>query len=294
MRDGMIAFSLFGVDIYWYGVFYAVSFLGLYGYLWWISSPRMAQVLDLREETRALIRDKIDLILLACFAGVIVGGRVWAFAQMSWSGHVEVNRRDLWRLHDGGMAFVGGVLGVALALTILRRFVLRASRTSFLQFGDIICSFLPVGIILGRRGNILNQELIGKPLTDLPTHVATTLTNLGLTRVYDRIDDIVRVNSNLIELVSEGVLTLIVCQVVFWSLYKKKNGYPHSHGRVVGVFLVCYAICRFGVEYFKYYRGARDYILDIFSFGQFFMIGFAIVGVIMILRSLPSRDHGRT
>lgn len=102
-----------------------------------------------------------------------------------------------------------------------------------------------------------------------------------------------RVNSNLIELLSEGVLTLIVCQVVFWSIYKTNNHYPKAYGRVVGVFLVCYAICRFCVEYVKYYRGAKDYILEIFSFGQFFMIGFAIVGVIMILRSLAPRHHGR-
>ena len=64
------------------------------------------------------------------------------------------------------MSFIGGVIGVALLLLILTRRV-GVKTKELLVLGDIILCVVPLGIFLGRIGNFLNQELIGKPLVDL-------------------------------------------------------------------------------------------------------------------------------
>lgn len=58
------------------------------------------------------------------------------------------------------MSFIGGVFGVGIALLVLA-WKKRFSVKEFLLLGDLILAFVPFGIMLGRIGNFLNQELYG-------------------------------------------------------------------------------------------------------------------------------------
>ena len=63
------------------------------------------------------------------------------------------------------MSFIGGIFGVTIALAILawkKRFTLK----DVLLLGDLIFAILPFGIMIGRIGNYLNQELYGVIVTD--------------------------------------------------------------------------------------------------------------------------------
>ena len=58
------------------------------------------------------------------------------------------------------MSFIGGIFGVSIAATLLA-WNKRFSAKEFLLLGDLILAFVPFGIMLGRIGNFLNQELYG-------------------------------------------------------------------------------------------------------------------------------------
>jgi phosphatidylglycerol:prolipoprotein diacylglycerol transferase len=58
------------------------------------------------------------------------------------------------------MSFIGGSVGVILAL-VAYRFFFKLSRKEFLLLLDCILVVVPLGIFLGRLGNFLNQELYG-------------------------------------------------------------------------------------------------------------------------------------
>jgi phosphatidylglycerol:prolipoprotein diacylglycerol transferase len=60
---------------------------------------------------------------------------------------------------------------------------------------DIVALSVPPGLRVGRFGNFLNNELIGKPTT-VPWAI-----------IYDAYDDIPRHPSQLYELTAEGIIT---------------------------------------------------------------------------------------
>lgn len=57
------------------------------------------------------------------------------------------------------MSFIGGFIGVTIALLILMK-IHKLTRRDLLILSDMIMIVLPVGIALGRFGNFLNQELV--------------------------------------------------------------------------------------------------------------------------------------
>jgi phosphatidylglycerol:prolipoprotein diacylglycerol transferase len=63
------------------------------------------------------------------------------------------------------MSFIGGIFGVTIALVILAR-KKRLTGKELLLLGDLIFAILPFGIMVGRIGNFLNQELYGVVVSD--------------------------------------------------------------------------------------------------------------------------------
>ena len=104
------------------------------------------------------------------------------------------------------------------------------------------------GIMLGRIGNFLNQELYGLPISSLPKRLASTATNLHLTHVYDHVDSLVRLNTNMISSLTEGLLLCVITTITLISMIKKKTRYP---GSVLSIFLLGYSAIRFLLEYVR-------------------------------------------
>jgi phosphatidylglycerol:prolipoprotein diacylglycerol transferase len=63
------------------------------------------------------------------------------------------------------MSFIGGIFGVTIALVMLAR-KKRFTAKELLLLGDMIFAILPFGIMVGRIGNFLNQELYGIVVSD--------------------------------------------------------------------------------------------------------------------------------
>lgn len=139
-------------EIRWYGLLYIIAF----GIAWWLL-PRLG-----KRRGMALTADQWLVILAAGMAGVIVGGRL-GYALLYEPGFFMSNPWQIFAIGQGGMAFHGGLVGVAAALW----FVARAYSIPILQLLDVVVIPVAIGLSLGRVGNFINSELIGTP-TMLP------------------------------------------------------------------------------------------------------------------------------
>lgn len=263
----MIAFTILGWPVYRYGIFYGVTFLLGYGILgragrrsWMAQYPQVRDVLNHRR----------DDLFLRCMIGVIVGGRLGHVVLYDWAYYSQ-HLSEVIMVNQWGMSFVGGVVGVTsvLAVLIYRR---KLSFQSMKLLGDIVLCIVPIGILLGRIGNGLNQELRGKPVSELTTRGAEIITSLGLTRIYPLVDDLLRVNTNTIQALTEWLLTGLIVWALLILVYPRRQ----VAGLISGVFLIVYGLVRYRVENLKDLP-AIEYRWPL-SISQWVMIGFVVVG----------------
>ncbi len=64
------------------------------------------------------------------------------------------------------MSFVGGFIGVVIALIRSMR-KRKLSWQELLILGECVLCVVPLGSLLGRVGNFLNQELVGRTVASL-------------------------------------------------------------------------------------------------------------------------------
>lgn len=149
------------------------------------------------------------------------------------------------------MSFIGGMVGVALAFVILARRKKLSFKELVLLF-DIILPVVPFGIMLGRIGNYLNQELYGIVASDFLAkfgYPAFSLFNqLGLFHIYDKVDEALRVNTNFLASFFEGFVLLVILLLIIRTRVRKKIVKP---GKIVGIFLISYSAIRFLLEYVR-------------------------------------------
>ena len=70
----MIAFSLFGFPVYWYGIFYALTFL--FGYFFLSFITKKGVFCDILPGLHRVLTKYVDDIFLYAVLGVLIGGRL--------------------------------------------------------------------------------------------------------------------------------------------------------------------------------------------------------------------------
>ncbi|MDR2214442.1 MAG: prolipoprotein diacylglyceryl transferase [Nevskiaceae bacterium] len=207
-----IAVSLGPLNVHWYGIMYIIGF----GAAWWLGR-RVAARPGSTWKT-----DDVDDLLFWAMVGVILGGRI---------GYVLIYGRDLMqedllyplKIWKGGMSFHGALAGVIIALLAFAR----SRRRNWLDVLDFAAPLPGIGILAGRLGNFINNELWGAPTT-VPWAFG----------VPDRVtgEVIARHPSQLYEACFEGLLMFLL---VWWFARK-----PRARGMVFGLALTWYAIVR--------------------------------------------------
>ena len=211
------AFSLFGIDIQWYGISYATGLL--FGLL------NAKRIIKIKGHINSKLFD--DLVLWIAL-GTIIGGRLGYVIFYDFKYYFSNLISIILDIRKGGMSFHGGLLGVILATYL---FSIK-KHISFLKCMDVIACCAPIGIFLGRLSNFINSELWGKP----------TLVPWGI--VFPNGGTEPRHPSQLYEAILEGLILFIILNY----LYKKKH---MVSGYCASLFLVLYGIFRTFIEFFR-------------------------------------------
>lgn len=238
-----IAFSLGPISVRWYGLTYLFAFIACY----WFGV--------VRGRTRGWSVQAIGDILFYIALGIIFGGRM-GYILFYDPKAIIYDPLSLLTFWAPGRSFHGGLLGVVVALLIYVRFNFK----EFVKLTDFVAPIVPIGLAFGRLGNFLNAELYGR-ITTVPWGM-----------VFPTADNMPRHPSQLYELILEGIA---LCLFLLW--YARK---PRALGQVSGMFLIGYALIRFGVEFFRAPDIDHGFVMfNWLTMGQLLSIPMLIVGV---------------
>lgn len=227
----------------------------------------------------------IDDFILCIFLWVLIGGRLGHVIIYDFQYYLS-HPGDIFQVRKWWMSFIGGIFGVTIALLVLAwKKGLRLKEVVLL--GDLIFAILPFGIMIGRIGNFLNQELYGVVVSDwLPRlwyPIFSLLNDIGIFHVYDQIDSQLRVNTNLLSSIFEGGILLLITLSIIRHRVKTKAPHP---GQIVAIFLLWYSGVRFLLEYVR-----ADSQLEFhgrFSISQRFFLWFFLLGIVTLIRQKRS------
>lgn len=232
---------------------YALGYIAGIGGAWWYGMQILNRPALFGGEA-PLGKDAFDDLMFWIIIGIILGGRFGYILFYMVPYQMDVLAADpltVLRIWDGGMAFHGGILGVAIVLL----FFAAKRGVNLLSVGDIAGVTAPIGIGLVRIANFTNAELYGRP-TDAPIGMVFPEGYVpGSTPpAYDwaagdwvyRGDEVARHPSQLYESVLEGWLPLIVLSLLIW-----KFGALKRPGLIAGLFLIMYGVGRSVAENFR-------------------------------------------
>ena len=148
-----VAFSLFGMNIYWYGVIIAVGFI-------------LAVLYGCRKAAPfGVDQDKVLDMLFAAVPAALIGARAYYVifnidiyrvgGKLDWGAVIDVR--------DGGLAIYGGIIAAVVAAVIY----CRVRKQPFWSYADCGAYGFLIGQLVGRWGNFVNIEAYGG-ITDLP------------------------------------------------------------------------------------------------------------------------------
>lgn len=138
-----VAFTIFGIRIYWYGVIIGSGVL-------------IALYLALREAKRTGQDPEkyIDFTIIGIIF-CIIGARLY-YVLFSWNDYKD-NLWKIFAIREGGLAIYGGILaGIITAVIYTRK-----KNMNFWLFADTAAPSLLLGQIMGRWGNFFNREAFG-------------------------------------------------------------------------------------------------------------------------------------
>ncbi|MDR1739811.1 MAG: prolipoprotein diacylglyceryl transferase [Bacteroidales bacterium] len=244
-----VAFSLFGLEVRWYGVIFASIFgVGLY------ILGKMFKHEGLNDNSLA------DSIFWYVALGVFIGARLGhCFFYEPY--YYLTHPLEILAVRDGGLASHGAAVCVPIALWILSR----KKKISFWYIVDRVVVILAFGAVFIRTGNLFNSEIYGHPTTlpwgfifanngeTLPKHP---------TQIY------------------ESLSYLILFITLFTYFWRKKG--KIANGMLLGYFLIGCFGARFFIEFLKENQEGIDQHLKVLDMGQLLSIPLIIAGIVVL------------
>lgn len=219
-----IAIEIGPLAIRWY----ALAYVGGLLFAWWYMAL-LASRERLWGGSAPITRDDAGDIIVWGTIGVVLGGRLgYVVFYNPW--YFLHNPLEILIIWQGGMSFHGGFLGVVVAVLVFAR--LRGRPLSALA--DAAAAAAPIGLMLGRIANFINQELWGRP-TDVPWAM-----------IFPLAGPEPRHPSQLYQAALEGAVLFLVLWFLVWRLNALRRPWL-----VTGTFLAGYGIARVIGEQFR-------------------------------------------
>jgi phosphatidylglycerol---prolipoprotein diacylglyceryl transferase len=214
-----ILFHLGSFPVHSYGVMIALAFLlGL-----WTAT--------LRARREKISAEAIGDVTLWIMIGAILGARV-VYVTTYWKDEFAGQPlSEIFAIWHGGLVFYGGLIGAIIAGAIY----LRWKKLPLWKIADVLAPSIALGSVFGRTGCLLNGCCYGRA-SDLPWAISFPAGNplnpptypVHPTEIYD------------------ALLNLGLYFFLAWLFRRKK-----FDGQIFATYLLCYAVTRSFVEYFR-------------------------------------------
>ncbi len=163
-----IAFSIFGVDVAWYGILIALAMF-------------VGTMLGIKEANRVgLGEDTLLDFLIIALPLSIIGARMY-YVIFEWDRY-RGSFKEILNIRNGGLAIHGGVITAIIVAIVFTK----VKKIDFWVLADIAAPSLVLGQSIGRWGNYINQEAHGGP-TDLPWGIMVEGVKVHPTFLYESI-----------------------------------------------------------------------------------------------------------
>ncbi len=143
LNPSRVAFSLFGKDIYWYGIIIALGFA-------------LAVIYAMRRvDEFGLVQDNILDFIFVAVPSAVICARLY-YCIFEWESYKD-NPISILYIWEGGIAIYGAVIGSIIAAILF----CKIKKVPLLPLMDIGALGLLIGQMIGRWGNFINREAHG-------------------------------------------------------------------------------------------------------------------------------------
>ncbi len=221
-----IAFSIFGLDIRWYGILTALALITGFTVVYFIARYR-----GQREE------EVLNFAPFAIISSIVLARLLHVAVNFSY---YMKNPLYVFAFRKGGLAIQGAMLGGIAALIIF----CRIRKLDFWLWADILAPGLILGQAIGRWGNFFNQEAYGKPISLHWKFFYIEYANrLEGYQSYEYFHP-----TFLYESIAN--LLLFAVLLLMHRLYRNKPG-KIPYGIILSMYLGIYSIYRTFIEYYR-------------------------------------------
>lgn len=244
-----LIFKLGGLQVRWYGLFFAMAFY--LGYL----------ILDKQVFRREGLKiDLLDKLATYVVIGTIIGARLGHVFFYEPQSYLQ-DPISILKIWEGGLASHGAAIGILLALIL---FVRQTGKT-YLWTLDRVVIVVALGGFFIRMGNLMNSEIYGH-FTSLPW---------GFIFVRDGQTD-PRHPTQIYE-----ALSYLLLFFALMAYYRKKYK-TMKEGTIFGIFLIVLFGVRFLIEFVKEPQVAFEQTMAL-NMGQWLSVPFILAGIGLLI-----------
>jgi len=208
VSPGRVAFSVFGIDVMWYGLLIGLGFM-------------VATLISYKRAPRLGIRPDFVLdLIIWMIPSAIIGARAY-YVIFEWKNRFADDWTKIFDIRSGGLAIHGGLI----LCFIVGYFLCRHYKENFLSVADLAAAVIPLAQAIGRWGNFFNEEAHGGP-TDLPW--AQIIDGVGYHPTF----------------LYESIWCLLLSIFLLWL----SNNHQKFRGQIICLYMMLYSVERFFVE----------------------------------------------
>jgi phosphatidylglycerol:prolipoprotein diacylglycerol transferase len=250
-----VLFSIGPLPVRWYALAYIAGLV-----LGWLLARRLVQRDALWGNVPHPDAASLDDLLFYAALGTIIGGRLFNVLFYGLDYYLS-HPGQIFAVWNGGMAFHGGFLGVAVGVIVFAR----RRGLSILTVGDLCAAVAPIGLFFGRLANFIKPELWGRP-SDVPWAM-----------VFPGAGPEPRHPSQLYEAGLEGLALFALLALLV------SRGAFRRPGLATGVFLAGYGVARIVCEFFREPDPELEALSHGLTMGMVLSMPFVVVGIVLIV-----------
>jgi phosphatidylglycerol:prolipoprotein diacylglycerol transferase len=233
-------------EIRYYGIIYVLGFVIAYFFINYLA----------RERELKLSKDDVMDLLFYLIIGTILGARLFEIFVYNLEYYMT-NPFEIIAIWHGGLSFHGGLIGAVIALSIY----CRKKDLKFYDLADICVVPLAFALFLGRIGNFINGELVGR------------VTNVRWCVKFQNYSGC-RHPSQLYESAKNLFMFFVL-----WNIKGKKL----KKGVMFWSFVLMYSVLRFFIEFFREPDSQIGFIFGL-TMGQWLNILMFIIGLYFFMK----------